>query len=243
MNEGFDIGRSIEGGVSRIFEYLPQVFGAIVIFVVGYFIANILRAIVKRMLNGIRFDRSINTSPAGNIINRAINSPTKFVGKLVFWFVWLGFISLAVSALNLPALTNLVNAIYGFVPSIIAAMVIFLVASAVSAGSSKFVQRVMGNTPTSKLIAAVIPAITMSIAIFMILNELQIATDIVNITYTAIMGALGLGLALAFGLGGRTVASQILTQAYETSQRNKAEVKADLKRAKNNTKKEVRERI
>ena len=243
MNEGFDIGRSIEGGVSRIFEYLPQVFGAIVIFVVGYFIANILRAIVKRMLNGIRFDRSIHTSPAGNIINRAINSPTKFVGKLVFWFVWLGFISLAVSALNLPALTNLVNAIYGFVPSIIAAMVIFLVASAVSAGSSKFVQRVMGNTPTSKLIAAVIPAITMSIAIFMILNELQIATDIVNITYTAIMGALGLGLALAFGLGGRTVASQILTQAYETSQRNKAEVKADLKRAKNNTKKEVRERI
>jgi hypothetical protein len=54
----------------------------------------------------------------------------------------------------------------------------------------------------------------MAIAVFMILNQLQIATDIVTITYAALMGAVALGMALAFGLGGREVASRMLEDAY-----------------------------
>jgi hypothetical protein len=55
----------------------------------------------------------------------------------------------------------------------------------------------------------------MAIAVFMILNQLQIATDIVTITYAALMGAVALGMALAFGLGGRDVASRMLEDAYQ----------------------------
>ena len=236
MNDGFDISQSFEKGVDRIFEYLPQVLGAALLLIIGYIIATVLRSVAKKALKSVRFDRSVNTSPAGSTISRFVDSPSKLVGKIVFWVVWLGFISLAVSALNLPALTSFVNAIYGYVPSVIAAIVIFLVASAVSAGAASFVQRVMGNTPTSKLFATIIPTITMSIAVFMILNELQIAEDIVNITYLAIMGTATLSIGLAFGLGGKDVASRILEQAYIVGQRNAENVKYDMQRAKQNTK-------
>jgi hypothetical protein len=62
----------------------------------------------------------------------------------------------------------------------------------------------------------------MGIAVFMVLNQLRIATDIVTITYAALMGAVALGAALAFGLGGRDVASRMLEEAYRRGQAERA---------------------
>ena len=133
-------------------------------------------------------------------------------------------------------LNDIVHGIYAYIPNVIAAVIIFLVASAVSAGAASFVTRVMGKTPSAKLIATVVPAVTMSIAVFMILNQLRIAPEIVLITYAAIIGSVALGLALAFGLGGRDVAAQILGQAYEAGRRGADTVNRDARAAKGNAK-------
>jgi len=238
--EGFDIGQSFQDGVSRIFEYLPQLLAALLILAVGYIVSVVIKNIIRKALLKLRFDRSLQTSPAGKYIDRIVESPSSLVARVVFWFAWIGFISLAVSVLNLEALNDFVAAIYGYLPNVLAALLIFLVASAVSGATVAFVRKVMGKSPTSSTIQAVIPAITMSVAVFMILSQLGIATDIVNITYAAIMGSLALGLALAFGLGGRDVAARMLEQAYESGLKNADTIKSDLERAKQNTKAEAR---
>ena len=71
------------------------------------------------------------------------------------------------------------------------------------------------------------------------LNQLNIAEDIVNILFTALVGAVALGMALAFGLGGREVAADILQQAYETGKQNAGQVRADVQRAAENTRSEA----
>jgi hypothetical protein len=68
----------------------------------------------------------------------------------------------------------------------------------------------------------------MVIAMFMILQQLKIAEQIVQIAFAATMGALALGLALAFGLGGRPVAQQMLEDAYRKGREQKGQVKADV---------------
>ena len=239
MDDNFDIGRSLQNGVNKVFEYLPQVVGALLILVIGYFVAVALRSLTRRALHRLRFDRSVNVAKGGGVVSRLIESPSRFVSKVVFWAVMLGVISLAVSALNLPALTAFVGAIYAYLPNVFAAILIFLVASAVSVGAVGLVQRVMGNTPTGKLISAVVPSITLSIAVFMILNQLGIARDIVNITYTAIMGAVALGLALAFGLGGRDVAARMLEGAYSAAQANVDQAKSDVRQGAANARREA----
>jgi hypothetical protein len=65
-----------------------------------------------------------------------------------------------------------------------------------------------------KIAATVAPALILVIAMFMILVQLRIAPQIVEIAFAATMGALALGLALAFGLGGRPVAQEMLQEAY-----------------------------
>ena len=86
----------------------------------------------------------------------------------------------------------------------------------------------MGDTPTGKIVATIVPALVMVIAMFMILNQLKIAEQIVSIAFAATMGALALGLALAFGLGGRDVARRLLEDAYDKGSSAKEQAKRDL---------------
>ena len=239
-NDDFNFGRSVENGVDRTIGLLPEILGAILLVIIGWFFASVVRRLVRSGLRRMRFDRVVHTSPGGNIVSRIIEHPSNFLAQFAYWVIFLAFISFAISALNVPALNAIVVGIYSYIPNIIAAILIFLVASAVSVAGAGFVQRVLGGSPLSKMVSAVIPAVTLGIAVFMILNQLKIAEDIVNITYTAIMGSLALGLALAFGLGGRDVASRILEQAYESTQRNKDRLKDEASRAANNTRREAK---
>lgn len=242
MNNGdnFDFGRRLGNGLNDVVDFLPELIGALALVILGWFIASLIRKVTLRLLHRIRFDRAVTTSPAGNMIHRIIEHPSSFVSKVAFWAVMVLFISFAISALNVPALNAMVVGFYGYIPNIIAAILIFLVASAISTGAAVFIRRIMGDTPLSKLLIAVVPGLTMAIAAFMILNQLKIAEDIVNITYTAIMGSLALGLALAFGLGGRDVASKILTDAYDKAQQNRGQISAEARRAASNARRQAR---
>jgi hypothetical protein len=79
----------------------------------------------------------------------------------------------------------------------------------------------------------------MAIAVFMILNQLRIAPEIVTITYAGLIGALGLAAALAFGLGGRDVAARMLEGAYVRGQAARAGVSSDLAQARERARTDV----
>jgi hypothetical protein len=86
----------------------------------------------------------------------------------------------------------------------------------------------------------------MVIAVFMILNQLKIAPEIVIITYAALLGSAALGMALAFGLGGRDVASRMLGELYDKGQQSKGKVASDFKHGANQAKQrgnDLRERL
>lgn len=234
-----NIGQAITQGYNRFFEFLPQLVGALVLLIVGYLVAKLIQVGLQKGLERLRFDDAVRRSTAGEYVARVVSGPARFLGRVAFWLIFLFFISLAANALNLPVLNQILTNLYNYIPRIIAAILIFLVASAIAAGATAFARRILGATASAKLLAAVIPFVTLSIAAFMILNQLGIATDIVNILFTAIVGSVALGMALAFGLGGREVARDLLNQAYEAGRRNAAQAKADMKVAKRNAKETV----
>jgi hypothetical protein len=145
------------------------------------------------------------------------------IGRVVFWFVLLGALSIAITSLGINALNDFLTDVFGYLPNIVAAILIFVVASALAAWLGRTASSILGDSPTGKLAATALPVLVMAIAVFMILNQLKIATDIVVITYAALMGAVALGMALAFGLGGRDVASRMLEDAYRSGQEARAQ--------------------
>lgn len=225
-----DIGNSVERGFTEFFAWLPALLGALAILVIGYFVAKVVGRLVGRALQGAGLDRMLHKGAGGEFVRKVTSSPARLVGSLVFWAILLGAISLSVSVLGIEALTAFVAAVYAYLPNVLAALLIFLVASAISAGVATLANRVMGGTTLGKIVATAAPILVMTIATFMILDQLMIAETIVTITYAGLIGAIALGTALAFGLGGRDVARELLQGAYEKGRESSDEFKRDLDR-------------
>jgi hypothetical protein len=224
----FSIRSSLEHGLTVFFDWVPRLAGAIVVLLIGYLVAKLVAKLIWRGLQRAGFDRALHSGQGGNFVEKVTQSPSQLVGRLAFWAIFLGALSLAASVLGIAALTAFVGAIWAYIPNVIAALAIFLIAGAIAAAVAGLVGRTMGDTPLGKIVATAVPVIVMSIAVFMILAQLQIATQIVVITYAALWGAIALGSALAFGLGGRDVAARMLEGAYEAGQRNKGQFRRDL---------------
>jgi hypothetical protein len=223
-----NITDSVERGFTVFFAWLPSLLAALAILIVGYIVAKVVGRLVSRVLHGAGFDRIVHGSPGGGFIDRVTSAPSRLLGTLAFWALFLGAVSLAVTALGIEALTDFVAEVYAYLPNVLAAVLIFLVAGAVAAGVSTLVQRFMGDTGLGRIVSTAAPVLVMTIATFMILDQLKIAEDIVVITYAALIGAIALGSALAFGLGGRDVAREMLMGAYAKGQANKEQWKHDL---------------
>jgi hypothetical protein len=198
---------------------------------------------VHRLTHRAGLDRTVHGGTAGNFIQRAVPSPSRLLGRITFWALFLGAFSIAASVLGVDALTAFIGAVWAYIPNVIAALLIFLVAGAVSAAVVTLVQRTMGDTPLGKIVATAVPILVMTIATFMILEQLKIAHDIVVTTYTLLLGAIALGAALAFGLGGRDVAARVLEGAYEKGQENRKQFRRDLDRGVERGKQEARQTV
>jgi hypothetical protein len=133
-----------------------------------------------------------------------------------------------VSQLGIEALDNFVAVIGAYLPNIVAAVLIFVLAGAIAAAVGGLVARTMGDTPTGKIVGSVVPVLVMAIATFMILDQLEIAPEIVTITYAALIGGVFLAMALAFGLGGRDVAGRMLAEAYDKGRQQRDQVRRDI---------------
>jgi small-conductance mechanosensitive channel len=225
-----DIGNSFQNATDGFFAFLPNLLGFVILLIVGYVVAKIVQAVVRKALQKLGLDKQLHESDANKYVEKVLPgaSPSNGIARVVFWIIFVFFAFSAIGALKIPAVTTFMNQVLGYLPNVIAAIAIFVVAALVAGAVAAGVAKLMGDTPTGKIVATVVPALVMVIAMFMILQQLRIAEQIVQIAFAATMGALALGLALAFGLGGRPVAQQLLEDAYRKGREQKEQVKQDV---------------
>jgi len=220
--------------LNPVLQAIPKIVGFLLILLIGYIVAVILRKITAKALARVGVDRMLHENQYGQYVEKVSpqSSPSRLIGTVVFFFVLLGALSVAVSSTGNAGLTAFLAGVYSYLPKVAAAILIFVIAGAVAGAVGGLVQRTMDDTPTGTIVQTVVPALIMSIAVFMILEQLEIAPEIVRILFTVLIGAMGLGLALAFGLGGRGVAERLLEDAYGKGQEQRDQVRRDLETGK-----------
>src|SRR3954447_3235595 len=229
-----DIGNSVQTTLNTVAGYLPNIVGFLVILLIGYIIAKIVKAIANKSLGRLKVDQRLTETPAGGFVEKVSpgGRPSRIVGGVAVWLIFLYALSAAIGALKIPAVTTFMDTVLAYLPNVVAAVFIFVVAALVAAAVVAAVQKTMGDTPTGKIVETVVPGLVMAIAVFMILTQLRIAPAIVTITYAALLGMLALAGALAFGLGGRDVAARLLESAYQSGQDAREQVRADAAKGK-----------
>jgi hypothetical protein len=213
------IAQSLQRGLDSLIAFIPNLVGCLIILFIGYVIARLVKAAVSKLLEAIGLDRALSGSPAGTYVERASPGarPSRLVGLVAFWFIFIYAIAAAVGALKIPPLTNFMANVQDYLPIVIAAVLILVVGVALAGAVGGLVDRLMGDTPGGQLARAVSPTLILAIVVFMVLNELKIAPEIVTTTYIALIGMLAVAGALAFGLGGRQLAADVMRDAYDSS--------------------------
>jgi small-conductance mechanosensitive channel len=140
-------------------------------------------------------------------------TPVSILGQLVFWFVFIIALTMAADALGIPQVSVILGQLIAYIPSIIAAVLILILAALLA----NFVSGIVRGATGSGLLASVAQYAIIVYAVFAAITELGIAVELTAPTFLIVLGAVALGAAIAFGLGGREVAQDILQKAYDRS--------------------------
>jgi small-conductance mechanosensitive channel len=205
----------LQNALSTFLSFLPQLLGAIIILIIGYIVAKILQAVVGRVLRGIGFENWMEKGGIKQFFDRAQTNqdPTGIIGKLVFWFVFIIALTMAADALGTPQVSAVLGQLVAYIPSIIAAILILILAALLA----NFVSGIVRGASGSDLLASVAQYAIIVYAVFAAITELGIAVTLTAPTFLILLGAVALAAALAFGIGGREVAQDLLQKAYNRS--------------------------
>jgi small-conductance mechanosensitive channel len=203
----------LQNALSTFLSYIPQLIGAIVILIIGYIVAKVLQAVVGRVLQAIGFDGWTEKGGIKQFFDRAETNqtPHSILGKLVFWFVFIIALTMAADALGIPQVSAVLAQLIAFIPSIIAAILILILAALLA----NFVSGIVRGATGSNVLASVAQYAIIVYAVFAALTQLGIAVQLTANTFLIVLGAVALAAAIAFGLGSREVARDIVEKAYE----------------------------
>src|SRR5215212_1076923 len=205
----------LQNALSTFLSYLPQLIGAIVILIVGYIVAKVLQAVVGRVLQGIGFEGWMEKGGIKQFFDRTQTNqtPTTIIGKLVFWFVFIIALTMAADALGIPQVSAVLGQLLAFIPNIIAAILILILAALLA----NFLSGIVRGATGSGILGSIAQYAVIVYAAFAALTQLGIAVELTAPTFLILLGAVALAAAIAFGIGGREVAQDILQKAYNRS--------------------------
>ncbi len=202
----------LQDAIGVFVSFIPQLIGALVILIVGYIIAKALQAIVGRVLQAVGFDSWMERGGIKQFFDRAQTNqtPHSILGLLVFWFVFIIAITMAADALGIPQVSAVLAQLIAYIPSIIAAILILILAALLA----NFLAGIVRGATGSDLLSSIARYAVIVYAAFAALTQLGIAVQLTANTFLIVLGAVALAAALAFGIGGREVARDIVEKAY-----------------------------
>lgn len=196
----------------RVLYVLPDLIGAVIILIFGFIVAPILGGLVKRFIDLLHIDTLSKKIGVNDVFQSYSDdfSVSLLIGRLVKWFFILAFVMAAAEVLGWTRITIFLNEIIFYIPQVLVAIVILVLA--IIAG--KFFETIVvrsikgSNTPIDKpeILGGVTRWSFLIFGVLAALLQLGIATSLIQILFTGVVFA----LSLAFGLGGKKKVEEIL---------------------------------
>ena len=203
---------------ARAFAHLlPRLLAVLIIAIVGWVIAYLIKIGLRSLLRLIKFDRLSERAGASQLLNTAaLPSPSELLSQLVFWIVWLSIGLAGVSFLGISVLQRDISAILLFLPRLLVAMVIVFLGMLAANFFARAVllAAVNSDLPSPNVLSDVVKVLIVVLTTSMAFEELGLAERTILVAFAIVFGALMLGLAIAFGMGGRDLARQFLERRF-----------------------------
>jgi hypothetical protein len=210
------IAEPVRQMLAKILAYLPILLGALVILIVGWLIAKAIRGIINWLLKVVRFDTLADKAGITEVLRKGDLevSAREVVSGIVYWLIIIMVLVMAVDALGLPKASDVLASLFAYIPNVIAALLVLVVAMFLASFVSGIVRTAAGNAnmPKPEILAGVSRWAIIVFAVTIALEQLGIAPLLVAGTFNIILGGIVLALALAFGLGGKDAAAKYIDE-------------------------------
>ena len=215
---------SLAAAMALFFSGIPKILGFLIILIVGWIIAALVQKGTVALLRSIKFnDLSERSGLAGFVRSMGTASDSSgMIGGVVKWFIRLTALVIAFDALGLPAVSDILRQLLLWLPNVVVAMVVLVIAGLVANALSSIVRGAAAESglENAVFLGKLASAVIWTFGIVVAVGQIGIATTLINSVFMAVIGALALALGLAFGLGGRETASQIVRQWYGMSRQH-----------------------
>ncbi len=199
-------------------DYLPRLFGALVLLILALVVAKLAQAVVEKLLKIARVDQLAKNKQVAKTLKSAelTIDPVSIIGRIVFWIVIIIFALTIADVLELTAMSDVIREILNYLPNVLAAVIILTVTFA----GARLVRDVVRaslvrmQVDFAHNVSSVAFYVLVVFGTLMAVDQLGFDTTILAANITVIVAGVVFALSLAFGLGGRDTAKQVVDQAY-----------------------------
>ena len=216
MNWNIVIMDSVREMLTRVGAFIPRLIGVLLVLILGWLLAKLIETAIIRILKLVRLDTLSEKSGANNFLAKGGIKYTlsELIGVLVYWIMMLIVIITALNALQWTVAAELLNRVVAYIPNVIASIVILVIGMFVSTVLAGVIRTATGNAgiKQSRLLGQITQVVVIIFAIVIALEQLNIGRIIIASAVQIILAALGLGLAIAFGIGCKDIAGKYMAE-------------------------------
>jgi hypothetical protein len=237
----------LEGGLERAWEtiltFVPKLLGFLLILGIGYFVAKALEKLVDGILERVGFDRLVERGGLRTMLARSRMDASSILARIVFYVAFLFVLQLAFGIFGPNPISDLLEGIIAFLPKLFVAILIVVITAAIATGVKTLLEATLGGLDYGRMLALIAAGAIWFIGVAAALNQIEVAPEIVNGLFYAVLAlAVGVGI-VAIGGGGiqpmRERWQRWLMRIDQEGPRLRDEVRTNAPRARD----EVRERV
>jgi hypothetical protein len=223
QDTGDALRASLAGALNTFLSAIPRIIGFAVVLIVGWIISSLFARGVEALLRAVRFNELARRSGFADFVQKmgVRDDSAGVIASIAKWFVRLITLVVAFDTLGLPAVSNVLNQLLLWLPNLIVALVVLVIGGLAANALSRVVRGATAEAGFSnpEMMETVTRVAVWGFAIVVAITQLGIATTLINTMLIGLIGGLALAFGLAFGLGGRDRAAQILDTVGRKAQR------------------------
>jgi hypothetical protein len=222
QSAGDALRASLAGALSTFVSAIPRIFGFAVILIAGWLIASLIARGIQALLRAVNFNELAERSGLSGFVH-SMGVRTDSAGAIAGiakWFIRLITLVVAFDMLGLPAVSQVLQQLLLWLPNLVVALVVLILGGLAARALSQLVRGATAEAGFTNpdVLATVTRIAIWALAVVVAVDQLGIATTLINTLLVGVIGALALATGLAFGLGGRDRAAQILDRVGREAQ-------------------------
>jgi hypothetical protein len=219
----------VQGGVSsawsNVVTFVPKLAAALVIILVGYLVAKVVAGVLNKVLERVGFDRAVERGGIKRALERSKYDPSDILAKIVYWALALLTLQMAFGVFGPNPISDLLRGVIAYLPKVFVAILIIVIAGAIAKAVTDLLTNLLSSVSYGRQLATGAGVAVMVLGVFAALDQLEIAQNIVNGLWYAILAVIVGSAVVAFGGGGIPVARRYLERAADKAEQRAPEVR------------------